>query len=107
MTEYIAKEQVMIAMGDQNLMLDDIWGVEQRLDELPPADVVEVVRCWDCVNCLPESEGYMFQHSTGEKMGLYEIVEHRKKFVCRLYNMTVGPRFYCGSGERREDVMND
>lgn len=41
MPEYITKEQVMNAMGELNLMLDDIWGVEEKLDELPPADVIE------------------------------------------------------------------
>ena len=43
MTKYFTKEQVMSAMGEQNLMLDDIWGVEQRLDELPAADVAPVI----------------------------------------------------------------
>lgn len=43
MTKYFTKEQVMNAMGEQNLMLDDIWGVEERLDELPPADVAPVI----------------------------------------------------------------
>lgn len=42
MTKYFTKEQVMNAMGEQNLMLDDIWSVEQRLDELPAADVAPV-----------------------------------------------------------------
>lgn len=43
MTKYFTKEQVMNAMGEQNLMLDDIWGVEQRLDELLAANVAPVV----------------------------------------------------------------
>ena len=43
MTKYFTKEQVMTAMGEQNLMLNDIWGVEQRLDELPAADVAPVI----------------------------------------------------------------
>lgn len=50
MAKYYTKEQIMNAMEEQNLMLDDIWGVEERLDELPPANVVEVVRCKDCAN---------------------------------------------------------
>lgn len=53
MDKYFTKEQVMNAMGEQNLILDDIWGVEQRLDELPTADVVEVVRCKDCKYAKP------------------------------------------------------
>lgn len=43
MTKYFTKEQIMRALEEQNLMLDDIWGVEQRLDELQGADVAPVV----------------------------------------------------------------
>lgn len=42
MTKYFTKEQIMTVMGEQNLMLDDIWGIEQRLDEMPAANVVEL-----------------------------------------------------------------
>lgn len=109
MTEYITKERAIDEVWDAFMINDDPElgrVIEENIERLPPADVVEVVRCEDCVNCLPESECYMFQYTTGEKMELYEIVEHRKKLVCRIYNMTVWPRFYCGSGERWEDVMN-
>ena len=57
MDKYYTKEQIMNAMEEQNLMLDDIWGVEERLDELPNADVVEVVRCEDCVYYKPHTQG--------------------------------------------------
>lgn len=47
MTKYFTKEQIMTVMGEQNLMLDDIWGIEQRLDELSTADIT-VPYCWKC-----------------------------------------------------------
>ena len=51
MIKYFTKEQVMTAMEEQNFMLDDIWGVEERLDEMPPADVVPVVHAhWKFVS---------------------------------------------------------
>lgn len=72
MTKYFSKEQIMKVMEEQNLMLDDIWGVEQRLDELQGADVAPVVHArwkwiWDtcsmgsvqtmrCSHCLKRLE---------------------------------------------------
>lgn len=47
MTKYFTKEQIMNIMREQDLMLDDIWGIEQRLDELPTADII-VPCCWKC-----------------------------------------------------------
>ena len=61
MTKYFTKEQIMRALEEQNLMLDDIWGVEQRLDELQGADVAPVVHTttsngyWDEVYCKWET----------------------------------------------------
>lgn len=81
-TKYFTKEQVMNAMGEQNLMLDDIWGVEQRLDELPAADVVEVVRCKDCKNLYPDDTG--------------------KLHWCDCHRMFVGLDDFCSYGKPKD-----
>lgn len=64
MPEFITKEQVMNAMGEQNLMLDDIWGVEERLDELPPADVID--RAELCAKLMSEFNVVDIDEDTGE-----------------------------------------
>lgn len=86
MTKYFTKEQVMNAMEEQNLMLDDIWGVEQRLDELPTADVVEVVRCKDCKNLYADDTG--------------------KLHWCDCHRMFVGLDDFCNYGERKDGGEN-
>lgn len=80
MDKYFTKEQVMNAMGEQNLILDDIWGVEQRLDELPVTDVAPVVHGewryvgsnWECSNCLfpvySKSKFYRYCLQCGARM---------------------------------------
>lgn len=86
MTKYFTKEQVMTAMGEQNLMLDDIWGVEQRLDELPVADVVEVVRCKDCKKLYPDDTG--------------------KLHWCDCHRMFVGLGDFCNYGKLKDGGEN-
>lgn len=85
MTKYYTKEQVMTAMGEQNLMLDDIWGVEQRLDELSVTDVAPVIhghwkfcgedghgyglwRCTYCGNVVSEKAAKYFCPFCGARM---------------------------------------
>lgn len=97
MIKYYTKEQVMTAMGDQNLMLDDIWGVEQRLDELPTADVVEVVRCKDCKYKSMES-------------GEFDGLEPACRFwtdADAIYPVFVDMNGYCSEGRQREGDEGD
>lgn len=90
MTKYFTKEQVMTAMGEQNLMLDDIWGVEQRLDELPAADVVEVVRCKDCRH--KQVDEIIFALSANPETALF----------CKRMGGIISETFYCAAGERMD-----
>lgn len=97
MTKYFTKEQVMTAMGEQNLMLDDIWGVEQRLDELPAADVVEVVRCKDCKYKNMES-------------GEFDGLEPACRFwtdADAIYPVFVDMNGYCSEGKRKDGGRKD
>lgn len=97
MTKYFMKEQVMTAMGEQNLMLDDIWGVEQRLDELPAADVVEVVRCKDCKYKNMES-------------GEFDGLEPACRFwtdADAIYPVFVDMNGYCSEGKRKDGGRKD
>lgn len=90
MTKYFTKEQIMSAMGEQNLMLDDIWGVEQRLDELPVADVVEVVRCEDCRH--KQVDEIIFALSANPETALF----------CKRMGGIISETFYCAAGERMD-----
>lgn len=64
MTEYITKEQAIDAMGELNLMFDDIWGVEEKLDELPPADVID--RAELCTKLMSEFNVVDIDEDDGE-----------------------------------------
>ena len=59
-----------------------------RIDQHPTADVVEVVRCKDC----------MFNH-------WHETPNGEKYHICNLNQLAFSEHadFYCAYGERRED----
>ena len=61
--------------------------LQKRIDEQPTADVVEVVRCKDCVHCADDWNG------------------NQPMFTCEIAmcNESVEPNGYCFCGERRED----
>lgn len=88
MTKYFTKEQVMTAMGEQNLMLDDIWGVEERLDELPAADVAPVVHAhWKFVSGPDEDNNLQFMCDNcgaGDVQALDVIVPYCWKCGARM-----------------------
>ena len=57
------------------------------LDDCPTVDVVEVVRCKDCVNnddCI------------------CVVCEEGETVLCKIMSRHVPKDFYCGKGERRE-----
>lgn len=57
------------------------------VDAQPTADVVEVVRCQDCIHCADDWNG------------------NQPMFTCEIAmcNESVEPNGYCFLGERRED----
>ena len=89
MSRYIDAEKVMAEInriGGHNLCEWETIGVKALIDRQPTADVVEVVRCKDCV------------YWGGVTYG----------FVCRKFSgmdtkICMGADHYCSYGERREE----
>lgn len=73
--------------------IDDIFiEVEKTIDEQPTADVVEVVRCKDCIFYAPyELEGCEGQGNCSQLIGLEFCVEDD---------------FFCGYGARMDGDEN-
>ena len=88
--EYISKEAALACFSDwidrygHEHSADEITEY-QRIEDLPVADVVEVVRCKDC--------------RENDKTG-YETADFG---YCRCLNREVQDCFYCAHGERRAD----
>lgn len=87
--EYIRKQDA-IRLAEQGQVQGFPWQF-QMLVRLPPADVVSVVRCWDCRHVRKwRSE------ESAKKFGqVYECVKHT--IPCP------NPNDYCSCGERREE----
>ena len=53
--EYICKADAKDALQEKvfHNLTDEFYGAMQAIDELPSADVVQVVRCKDCRHFLP------------------------------------------------------
>ena len=68
-------------------------GIKQAIDEIPTDDVVEVVRCKDCENCLCINDRYMCKRNA-----IYN--DSYKEFygLC-----AVAKEHFCSYGERRKD----
>ena len=111
-TEYISKDSVLACFSDWI----DRYGHEhtademveyQRIEDLPAADVVEVVRCKDCIHApLPgDCEG-------GSNMewpkidGIYE--DCTCPYFCddNWYSTRPDPDGFCEKGERRESNLD-
>ena len=78
--EYLEENsfQCNFAAGVVTHLKDDI-------DEIPAADVVEIVRCQDCVHCAVRE---------------YDIID---KFECEIFDVFTDPLDYCSHGERKEN----
>ena len=77
----------------------EIGCIIEMLDNTPTADVVEVVRCKDCINAKP------YERSDGETG--YYCQNNNSTFRYgtnweRLYEPTREANDYCSYGERRE-----
>ena len=94
MTEYITKEQAIDEVWDAFTSHDDPdlgRVIEENIERLSPADVVEVVRCKDC--------GWAEFYETSESEDIYE---------CNFWNgehygehARVGGNDYCSYGSMR------
>ena len=70
---------------------DEKWWPEREIgmimDTMPTADVVEVVRCKDCISCVPK-----YMDFTGEPY-----------WICHNWVAQVDADGFCYEGKRRED----
>jgi hypothetical protein len=89
--EYIRKTDVKDALHEKvfHNLTDEFYGAMQVLDELPPADVVQVVRCENCVH-WSDSNQCERPELTGNRW-------HDDKYFETL------PDDFCSYGERKED----
>ena len=78
--EYIRKADMKDALQEKvfHNLTDEFYGAMQVLDELPPADVVQVIRCEDC------------QYYGSRRW-------------CELHSSVFNDNAFCSYGERKED----
>ena len=55
MTEYYSKEAVVEFIHSYRHSTDVAFHMEEHLYEIPATDVVEIVRCKDCIQHVPDS----------------------------------------------------
>lgn len=82
MAEYIRREDVIIEMMDNDV--DHAQGTDGRevvqiLEDMPAADVVQVVRCDDCIYC-------------------------GSRRWCELHSSVFEDNAFCSYGEKRENT---
>lgn len=88
MADYITKERardliVTAAQGNSSRLACML----SKLEDEPPADVVEVVRCKDCKNLYPDDTG--------------------KLHWCDCHRMFVGLDDFCNYGKRKDGGESD
>ena len=92
MTEYITKEQAIDEVWDAFTSRDDPdlgRVIEENIERLPAADVVEVVRCKDCADFRP----WGGQSKLGDCM----------VYVCDGENpFTMEETDFCSDGDRKD-----
>lgn len=84
MPEYISREA---ALDAQNKSMN-LAECRKRLEKLPAADVVEVVRCGECVHCCGVSGEPPFEEA-------YEA-------YCGEHDWCVSETYFCADGERKD-----
>ena len=84
--EYVRKEDVKDVLQEKvfHNLTDEFYGAMQAIDELPPADVVQVVRCKDCKRC---------EHDA--------VCGQLGRLWCKLRRL-VKPDDFCSYGKRKE-----
>lgn len=124
MPEYISREAVLNHLNDiwltatptdgrpdinKRLAAARAEGIRDAMDAaeaLPAADVVEVVRCRDCIYAPsgPESGGFALEWP-------YDDWPEDNPCPCKCedgwYSHKPKPDFYCASGERKERGQDD
>ena len=85
-TEYITKEQTLETVKGK------MWPgeLEAAIKAIPPADVVEVVRCKDC------------RHKMTDEILLALAKNKDTALFCERMGGVISEMFYCGAGERMD-----
>ena len=95
---YITKEQarrIIITAFESTNYMEDAWAYcTQKLRALPPADVVEVVRCKDCKHFIPQ---------TGWGFGRCSHLEDRLD----VFEVIMLDNDYCSDGKQKNRGEND
>lgn len=100
MAEYIEREALLAELAKGTIISSDLYGMGimagadfamKKIAEAPAADVVEVVRCEECL--------YRSQYTN--KDGFYQCGAIQCKDGCCAL---VPPLFACIAGERRSDA---
>lgn len=110
MTDYIKREDAIktiekITIGAMNIILTDEEkrkAAEALFADIPSADVVEVVRCNECIH---KPNGY-----TDDDVLRYPNFPHEENNPCpcqvyedKWYSWIPNDDFYCSYGERKDD----
>lgn len=94
MTEYIERANaVRTVLEKPDMTQDEKAGVVRRLQALPAADVVEVVRCRECVHCCGVSGEPPF--------------EDADEAYCDEHDFCVSETYFCADGERKDGGQDD
>lgn len=98
MAEYTDKEAILQELSKVTYRLSDppidtteneiikvLHTIMRTIKQMPAADVVEVVRCKDCVHCVVRE---------------YDIID---ELECEFFDVFTDPLDYCSRGERKAD----
>lgn len=101
MTDYIKREDAINTVRNTftGMTADTL---ELRINDIPSADVVEVVRCKDCVHGTDRTEDFQ------EEDERWDVVN---PIDCMMYSSDGIPDFfpkdnYCGFGERKDNEID-
>ena len=83
MAEYIDRER-----AKEHLIGDYAYAAAKMLDDIPTADVVEVVRCKDCEYYKPQQGSVRWSHKTN--------------YCTRMAATKVNENDFCSYGRRKE-----
>lgn len=86
MAEYIERQKVIDITAEMGAL-----ETQRRVQEIPAADVVEVVRCKDCAHVNVEVRDYAM------------YLPKQCELYCELDELPVKPDDFCSYGERKED----
>lgn len=97
--DYIRREDAKDALQEKvfHNLTDEFYGAMQVLDELEPADVVQVVRCKDCRYAKP----YEWMYGFGEVQSTNIADYNWDEVGCSKNEVHFSPDDFCSYGEKR------